>query len=113
MHYITIHFRQNFLEESAASRESGGYHRPVELVQSDLDVCLIGLAIVLLDTEDLFDAADSVWLGGIQVAAFDVVRVFPVVFWVQLFIHRLLPWAFHRTGQLNAAEQQTLHLTEH
>lgn len=113
MYYIIIHSRQNFLEESTASWESRGHHRPVELVQSDLDVCLIGLAIVLLDTEDLSDAANSVWLRGIQVAAFDVVRVFPVVFWIQVFIHRLLPWAFYRTGQLNAAEEQTLHITKH
>lgn len=83
-------------------------HRPVELVDPDLDVCLIGPAVALLAAEDLLYAANTVGLRGIQVAALDVVRVLPVVFWIQSFVHRLLPGAFHRTGQLDAAERQML-----
>lgn len=83
-------------------------HRPVELVNPDLDVCLIGPAVALFAAEDLLYAANTVGLGGIQVAALDVVGVLPVVFWIQSFIHRLLPGAFHRTGQLDAAEKQLL-----
>ena len=40
-------------------------HRPVKLVDSDLDIGLVGPAVALLDAEDLFYAADTVRLRGI------------------------------------------------
>lgn len=84
-------------------------HPPVELVEPDLDVCLIGLA-VLLATVDLSYPADSIGLRSIQVAAFDVVRVLAVVLRVQVLVHRLLLGAFHGAGQLDAVERIHLNL---
>lgn len=98
--------------KTAASRKSRGLHRPIKFVDSDLDISLVGPAIALLDTEDFFYSANSIWLRSIQVTAFDVIRVLPVVFWIQIFVHRLLPRAFYGTGQLDAAEKQGLRVTE-
>ena len=107
LHPLDHHCVCDSLPPMTQAEAPGGHspHRPVELVDPDLDVCLIGPAVALLAAEDLLYAANTVGLRGIQVAALDVVGVLPVVFWIQSFVHRLLPGAFHRTGQLDAAEK--------
>lgn len=80
------HLYQNLWKDLPSKQNP---HQPVELVDPDLDVSLIGLAI-LLATMNRFYPTNAIGLRSIQVASFDVVRILAVMLRVQVLIYRLL-----------------------
>lgn len=85
-----------------------GTDLPVELVESQFDLAGVRFPVAASVTKDLLDAPDTKRLRRVQVRPFNVVRRFPVVLGVQIFIDILLPvGAFHWTGWLHADDQNT------